>query len=300
MKALVTGGSGFIGSKLTQRLKANGLEVFNFDNAGGIVSNDLRYIDSVLTAVKGKDYVFHLAAVADLNWAKVHPIEAMQINVQGTWNVAYACQQYGAKLYYASTCCVYGNQPVHPETEEMLPRPAEIYACSKMAGENVIMGFHHTYGLEYNMMRFATIYGEGTRPALATHIFLRQAITGQPITVHGEGKQTRTLTYIDDLVDAIEMLFLSSKVNGVWNMSTEEEVSALQMAQDIRQVTGSNSKIEFIPQRVGQTFKESISAKKMKEEVGWKAKTKWHDGIRKMHKWFVDTNQVTQIYKIPE
>ncbi len=293
---LITGGRGFIGSQLMRRLSEK-YEVESFDIADG---QDLRNLEQVRKAVKGKFAVFHLAAVADLNWARAHPLETMQINVQGTWNVAYACEEYRTRLFFASTCCIFGNQRVHPATEESLPNPAEIYACSKLAGEYIIKGFHHTYGLEYNLMRFATIYGEGTRPALATHIFLGQALRGEPLTVHGDGKQTRTLTYIGDLVDAVIALYHSGRINGVWNMSNTEEISATKMAEDIKEITGSKSKIVFIPQRVGQTYRESISADKMMKEVGWKAKVGWDEGIRRMYQWFVSTNQIENTYQIPK
>ncbi len=294
-RILVTGGAGFIGSKLMERL-ARDNDVGSFDI---INEKDLRNFRQVSEAVNGKTVVFHLAAVADLNWARIHPIDTLKINVEGTWNVAYACKGHNAKLYYASTCCTYGNQEVHPATENTLPNPAEIYACSKLAGENAIKGFHHTYGLEYNMMRFATIYGEGTRPALATHSFLGQALRGEPITVHGDGEQTRTLTHITDLVDAIVALYESGKMNDVWNLSTTEEVSANQMAESIKAVTASKSEIIHIPQRIGQTFKESISARKMKDEVGWQAKVKWQDGIASMYQWFIRTNQIENVYIEP-
>jgi len=216
----------------------------------------------------------------------------MEINVEGTWNVAMACVEAGAKLYYASTCCTYGNQETHPSDERTLPNPSEIYAGTKLAGENVISGLHHSFGLQYNHMRFATIYGEGARAALATHIFLGQALRGEPITVHGDGKQTRTLTYVFDLVDAIVMLYESGKMNEVWNMTTEESVSALQTAEDIKRITGSSSEIVHIPQRIGQTFREELSAEKMLRETGWKAKTRWENGITEMYRWYVETEQV--------
>jgi len=296
-KVLVTGGSGFIGSQLVERLQNNGDDVETFDIVDGY---DLRNLDEAFSKVNGKDIVFHLAAVADLNWARIHPIATMEINVKGTWCMAYACKQFGVKLYYASTCCIYGQQKVHPVDETVAPNPTEVYACSKLAGENVIKGFHCSYGLEYNMMRFATIYGEGTRPALGTHIFMGQALRGEPLTIHGDGKQTRTLTYIQDLIDGIMALYRSGEINDAWNLSTTEEVSALQMAEDIKRLTNSKSEIAFIPQRIGQTFKESINANKMLNEVGWKAETKWEDGINKMYRWFKETNQVENLYKMPK
>lgn len=298
MRILVTGSSGFIPSRLMIALLNAGYEVAGFDVREG---QDIRNLGSVRTAVGGKDVVFHLAAIADLNRSRVNPLETMDINVKGTWNVAMACQEAGAKLFFASTCCVYGAQSVHPCYEATLPNPNEIYACSKLAGESLIKGFKRTLGgPDYNLIRFATIYGPGTRPALGTHIFMGQALRGEPITVHGDGTQTRTLTYVDDLVEGILMLLDSGYINDVWNLTAEEEISALKMAEDIVALTGSKSKIEFIPQRVGQTFKESISAAKMSDAVGWTAKTPWSDGLKKMLAWYVTTNQRDVLYHMPE
>ena len=297
MKILCTGSSGFIASHLIRSLRERGHRVTPFDMLDG---KDLRNLDQVRSAVSGVDTVFHLAAIADLNRSRVDPIETMEINVEGTWNVAYACWKAGAKLFYSSTCCAYGNQEHHPVDENTLPNPAEIYACSKLAGEYVIKGFHHTYGLPYNIMRFATIYGEGTRPALGTHIFFGQALRREPITVHGDGQQTRTLTHVDDLVAGIVALYDSERLNEVWNLTTEEEVSALGMARDIRSLVGSLSEIVFVPQRVGQTFRESISAEKMRREIGWEAKVKWKEGLERMKWWYLMDGQVEITYQMPE
>lgn len=297
MKILVTGSRGFIATRLVQALQAQGHDVDGFDVLNG---QDLRNYEQVRDAVNGNDAVFHLAAVADLNYMRVHPRESLAINVHGTENVALACRDSGAILYFASTCCVYGNQPVHPVTEKTLPLPAELYAASKLASEDLIVGLSMTHGLRYNLMRFATIYGPGTRPALASHIFMGQALRGEDITVHGTGEQTRTLTYIDDLVDGIVALFNSGKQNDVWNLSAESEVSALRMATEIRYLTRSDSRIVFVPDRPGQTLRESISADKMLKATGWHARTDWGTGVRAMLEWFLSTNQVENRYRIPE
>ena len=288
-------GKGFIGSALIKKLREKGHKVSTYDVVDG---QDILDKEKLNKAVKNKDLVYHLAAVADLNWARVHPIETMRINVEGCWNVAEACVKHEAKLFYASTCCVYGNQERHPVTEETMPNPAEIYACSKLAGEFVILGFHRMYGLDYNFMRFATIYGEGMRSALGIHIFFGQALRGEDITIHGDGKQTRTLTYIDDLVDGIIKLQDSQIVNDKWNLTAEPEISALDMAKEVIKITG-RGKIVHVDQRPGQTFRESVSAMKMKAEVGWVAKVPFPHGMRKTYSWFVETNQINNLYKQP-
>lgn len=285
MKILVTGGRGFIGSALVRGLEAKGYEVSSFDITDG---QDILNYDQVEKAIEGMDMVFHLAAVADLNWARVHPKETMDINITGTINVARACQKHGAFLQYASTCCVYGNQKKHPVTEEFLCNPAEIYACSKLAGEYAIRGFHLMYGLKYNFLRFATIYGPGMRAALAVHIFFTQALHAAPITVHGDGAQTRTLTSIDDLVDGI-IAVMDSGVNAeAVNLTTEEEISALEMAKMIKKITNSTSEIIHIEQRPGQTFKEQVSAKKAKKLTEWEAKTSFEEGLKKTYAWMLE------------
>lgn len=298
-KVLITGGDGFIGATLARKLREDGNHnIVVYDTNRG---DDIRERGRTRRAIQdsGVSAVFHLAAIADLNWARRYPHGTYRINVEGTWNVALACLGVGIPLYYASTCCVYGNQVNHPVTETALPNPAEIYACSKLAGENVIKGLHTSFGLQYNMMRFATIYGPGTRPALATHIFMGQAIRGESITVHGNGLQTRTLTHVDDLVDAIVAIYRSGIRNETWNLTTTEEVSALQMAQDIKRITESKSDIVHIPDRIGQTYRESISADHIKALTGWEARIRWEDGIQDMHKWFIATGQQKNIYKMP-
>jgi nucleoside-diphosphate-sugar epimerase len=281
---LITGGSGFIGQHLVEKLKEQGHSVEVFDLANGQDLLNARQVDE---AIKGKDAVFHLAAIADLYESKKNPLKNMNINVVGTINVSEACLKHGALLYYASTCCVYGNQEVHPSDERSLPNPMEIYACSKLAGEYIILGYARTCGLKYNIMRFATIYGPGMRAALATYVFLDQATKGLPLTVHGTGKQTRTLTYTEDLVDGMAAWFKSGIENEILNLTTEEEVSVLETIKLIKEMTGSKSEIVFLPERQGQIFREQIEAQKAKALFGWEAKHTFKEGMEKTYQWFL-------------
>jgi nucleoside-diphosphate-sugar epimerase len=264
MKILVTGSKGFIASKVVTKLEGMGHEVTGYDIADGM---DLLNFYDLEKCIEKVDVVYHIAAEADLT--KMTDLEGglkgVHTNVIGTNNVAYQCAKHNKWLIYASTVCVYGNQMIHPEKEDhTLPNPSELYACSKYAGEWLVRGyslnFKNSYTIlrfaSYTILRFATIYGEGMRPALGMHIFFRQAMKGEPITVHGEGKQDRTLTYIHDLVDGIVAPLNSpEKDKGeIFNLSTDFPVTANQMAQDIKLLTESKSEIVHIPQRDNQTF----------------------------------------------
>lgn len=287
-KILVTGSSGFIASKLVSRLTDMGHTVIPFDLRGG---QDLLNKEQVEQFVQYVDVVYHLAAQADLTHMSKSVDDGYKgtmINVQGTHNVAYACAKYGKWMIYASTVCVYGNVEEHPEKEDKtLPNPSELYACSKYAGEWIMRGYGLNYDMPWTSLRFATIYGEGMRPALGMHIFFKQAMSGQSITVHGDGNQDRTLTYIEDLVDGIVApLNKPEQSQGkIFNLSTSYPVSALQMAEDIKKITGSDSTIQFIEQRANQTHHEDFDVSKAKNLLRWEAKTPWLEGLIKTHKW---------------
>ena len=295
-RILVTGHRGFIGTHLVDKLSRLGYQVSGFDLKDG---QDIRNPEQIKQAIKDIDVVFHLAATADVNEARINPSEVVKNNVFGTWNTVVGCRLFGAKLYFASTAGVYGKQDVHPVKETARTNPSEVYAATKVAGEDLIKGAHGAFGLEYAVMRFATVYGPGVKPSLASHIFLGQAMRGEPITVHGNGMQTRNLTCVEDIVNGVVALYESGKMNDTWNITTEEQVSALKMAVDIKRVTGSRSEITHIEQRTGQTFREELSAQKMREEIGWRAKVKWDNGLEEMRKWFVETGQEKVRYEMP-
>lgn len=208
----------------------------------------------------------------------------MDINVTATQNIALLCTKYDKWLIFASTLCVYGNIDQEAEEDKVLPNPSEVYACSKYSAEWIIKGFSKSFGLEYTILRFATIYGVGMRPALGAQIFIDQAIKNLDITVHGSGDQTRTLTSVTDLVNGCaEVLNHKEEAkNQTINLSTSESVSAIQMAQDIKSILSSESNIVNIEQRKNQTLHEKVSVNKSKEILGWEAKTTWYSGIKEV------------------
>lgn len=290
-KILFTGSEGFIGRKIVQFLKDDGHEVISYDIALGQDILDLKQFES---AVKGVDAVYHIAAQADLT--KITDIEKgkwnTDINVVGTHNAAYLCAKHDKLLVYASTCCVYGNQPdsSHKHSEDdTLPNPSELYAATKLAGENIIVGYARTFGLKYVILRFATVYGPGMRDALAVHVFFDQALGGKDITIHGDGNQDRTQTYVDDLArGSAAVMAHPESIGHIINLTTEERVSVNKMAQDIKDITGSESNIIHIEDRPNQTLEENLSAEKAEVLLKWKAETSWEEGLEKTHRWMIE------------
>ncbi len=295
-KILVTGDQGFIASRVVQKLLGMGHDVYGFDILTG---QNLLNLQQVEEFVKRVDVVFHIAAEADFTRMS-KSIESgfvgARINVEGTHNVAFACAKYNKWMVYASTVCVYGNQKEHPEREDVtLPNPGEIYACTKYAGEWVMRGYGQTFMMPWTSLRFATIYGEGMRPALGVSVFFRQAMSGVPITVHGDGNQDRTLTFVEDLVEGIvATLEHEDTAKGqVINLTAPKAVSANQMAEDIQKLvaedTGVLVPIQHIEQRPNQTLQEDFDVSKAKNLLGWEAKTSWEDGLIETYKWMKKT-----------
>ncbi len=140
------------------------------------------------------------------------------------------------------------------------------------------------------MLRLATFYGEGMRAALAPFVFLKKAMRGDPITIHGTGEQTRTFTHISDIVEGIARVLDRGITNEIINITTEEEVSVRTMAELVKSLTGSNSKIVFIGDRPGQIHKEEIKAEKAKRLLGWEAKIPFQEGLKQSYEWMKDNN----------
>ena len=276
-------GIGFIGNAVARRLKGLGYDVELFDIVFGQDMTDSGVLEE---AIKRNDYVLQIAAIADLNHFEARPLYGMKVNIWGTVLVANYCAKHKKRLYYISTCCAYGNTPEIPSSEQSRTEPSEIYAEAKLAGEHIVKGYHKSYDLEYIILRIATTYGPEMRDSLAPAVFLRQILSGEPITIHGNGTQTRTLTYIDDEADGIVAAITHPEVvNETINISSEEELSVLQWVQIIGEVVGVKPQVRFLEDRKGQTFRELIDASKAKRLLGWEAKYTFKDGIQATYNW---------------
>lgn len=287
MKILVTGGKGAIGTKLMERLVKMGHETVSYDVQDGENLFDLERLEA---AIRGVDAVYHLAAQANLNYMRTlqGASQGMILNIGATEHVARLCAKYQKWLLFVSTMCVYGDVDVHPVSEDTtLPNPSEIYATSKYAAEWVVRGYGINFSLPYTILRIATVYGPGTRLELGVHVFFKQALRGEPITVHGDGTQERTLTYIDDVVEGcVAPLAYPTEAKGqIFNISGSERVSATSMARQIKELTQSKSEIVFVPQRPFNTIREDVDVSKAKKLLNWEAKVSFMEGLKKTLPW---------------
>ena len=270
-----------------EKLWIMGHEPISYDILDG---QDLFNLEQLEEAVKGADVVYHLAAEANLNYMRnlEGGKRGVLLNVGATDNVAYACAKYKKWLLFVSTMCVYGDVDEHPVKEDTtLPNPSEIYAASKYAAEWVIRGYGINFNLPYTILRIATVYGPGCRPELGVHVFLKQALKGEPLTVHGDGLQERTLTYIDDVIEGsvAPLAHAWESLGQIFNISGTEKTTAVGMAQQIKEITNSSSEIVFVPQRAYNTIREEADASKAKQLIGWEAKTSFAEGLKKTLVW---------------
>jgi len=287
-KILVTGSAGFIGGELVQRLLKEGHEVIGLD----ILKNSELPIDQYVVDLRAKqildedlwkeiEYVFHLAAVANINFAREHPDETFAINTLGTYNMAKNCLKYKIPLLYVSTCAVYGATKDIPRTELSLPEPTEIYAQTKFAAETFAK-----MPIQWVIPRFSTVYGPTMRSALATHIFLTKAVNSEKITLSGDGKQRRTWIYIDDLIEATYKIYDGKIFNEIINLGANESPSVKDLARWCYQVVhGETTRIpiEYGPARPGEVD-EVISIEKAKRLLHWIPQYKLKAGLKKVYK----------------
>ena len=274
MRVLLTGASGFLGRRVRRELRQKKHEVFCYDVRLGY---NILYPDQIENTILNwkPDVIIHLAALADLNIFKQKPEVGYELNVVGTRNILNMCQKYNLRLLFASTCCCYGNNNVHPSKEESPLAPTEPYAKSKKESEEEIL----KVGLPHCCMRLATFYGPEMRGALAPAIFLDKAHKNDTIEIHGDGKQTRTLTYVDDIVSGIVTILESEPKYTIINVTTEDTISVNQMVELAKKTTGNNPLVTHVTDREGQIYKEEISNSKLKS-LGWEPLIDFEKGFQ--------------------
>lgn len=281
MKFLVTGGAGFIGSHLVRRLSARGpvtvlddLSSGKKENLAGLgcafLPGSILDPAPLAEACAGATHVFHLAALVSVPESVSHPARCHEINVEGTRRVLTAATQAGTRrVVLASSCAVYGDEPTMPKTETSPIAPASPYAESKLAGEKLCA----QAPLPAVALRFFNVYGPRQDPrgpyAAAVPKFLEAARAGSPITIFGDGHQTRDFVYVDDVTAALEHAALSPSLSGIYNVASGHSVSVLHLAELVLGLTGLRSVIRHAPARPGDILHSSASIEKLRA-TGWK------------------------------
>ncbi|VAX15229.1 UDP-glucuronate decarboxylase [hydrothermal vent metagenome] len=299
-RALVTGGSGFIGSYLCDRLVKDGVSVVCVDNFATSSRENVGHIDSAnftlieqdvsegLKGIEGPfDYVLHFASPASPPDYLKMPIETLLVNSAGTHSALKLAHENNAVFLLASTSEVYGDPEQHPQTEGYWGNvntigPRGCYDEAKRYAEAAVMAYYREYKLAIRIVRIFNTFGPRMRPhdGRAVSNFVVQALSGDDITVYGDGSQTRSFCYATDLVNGILKL-LRSDVTVPVNIGNPNELTILELAEMIIAYTGSNSKIVFepLPEDDPKVRRPNIS--RAKEKLGWEPKVSFEDGLKK-------------------
>jgi UDP-glucose 4-epimerase len=300
MKVLVTGGSGFIGSHVLDKLRLRGHEIRNFDlipsphHADGeidTVLGDLTDREAVRAALAGCDTVIHLAAVADVDQVVKNPKQADCVNVRGTQTLLDATREANiARFVYASTIWVYGDAsgPESIDEDAPLAVPKHFYTATKIAGEHYTASYGELYGLEHTILRFGIPYGPRSRPTAVVAAFTAKALAGQPLTIAGDGTQSRRFVYVEDLAEGVAASLVPAAANRTYNLVGHENVSVRAIARTVREVVGDVS-IVHVEGRAGDLRGANISGERALAELGWEPTTLFAQGVRRYVEWLTAT-----------
>ena len=295
MKVLVTGGCGFIGSHVVEHYQDSAEVVVLDDLRTGHQRNldglKCRYVkgsildrSAVDEAMEGVDYVIHLAALVSVPESMAKPLETVDINVHGLLNVLEsAAANRVKKLCFASSAAVYGENPIQPKVETMAPDPRSPYAITKLDGEYYCGLYARENRLSTACLRFFNVFGPRQDPtsayAAAVAIFLKRASAGEPITIHGDGGQTRDFIYVKDIVGALAFAAETPGLEGVFNAGYGTATTIAGLAEEIVKLTGSRSEIRHEPPRAGD-IRHSTSDPSKLHEAGWKPDFSVAAGLR--------------------
>ena len=304
-RVVITGGAGFLGSHLSERLLADGCSVVCLDNfCTGTPENVAHLLEnpafrlvrcdvSEYVHVSGPvDAVLHFACPASpIDYLRL-PIETLKVGSAGTHHALGLAREKGAKFMVASTSEVYGDPLVHPQGEDYWGNvnpvgPRAVYDEAKRFGEALTVAYRQTHGLDAKIIRIFNTYGPRMRPndGRAIPTFVAQALKGEPITVAGDGSQTRSVCYVDDLIEGIVRMLRSSRPGPV-NLGNPAELSMLDLAETIRRMIGSPSEITFMPRPQDDPMVRQPRIDLAAEVLGWKPEVGLADGLERTIAWF--------------
>lgn len=304
-RVLITGGAGFLGSHLCDRFLGEGCEVIAMDN---LITGDLRNIEHLFQEkdfsfyhhdvtkfihVPGPlDYILHFASPASpIDYLKI-PIQTLKVGAMGTHNCLGLARAKGARMLVASTSEVYGDPLVHPQTEEYWGNvnpvgPRGVYDEAKRYLESITMAYHSFHGVETRIVRIFNTYGPRMRlnDGRALPAFIGQALRGEDLTVFGDGSQTRSFCYVDDLVEGIYRLLLSDYALPV-NIGNPDEVSLLDFAREVLKLTGEKVGITFEPLPKDDPRQRRPDITKARTLLGWQPQVTREEGLKITYNYF--------------
>ncbi|RYD58773.1 MAG: SDR family oxidoreductase [Sphingobacteriales bacterium] len=304
-RILITGAAGFLGSHLCDRFLKEGYEVIGMDNLlTGNIKNiehlfpekDFQFYHHNITKfvhVPGDiDYILHFASPASpIDYLKM-PIQTLKVGAMGTHNLLGLAKAKGARILVASTSEVYGDPLVHPQQEEYWGNvnpigPRGVYDEAKRFMESITMAYHNFHGVETRIIRIFNTYGPRMRldDGRALPTFMSQALRGEDVTVFGDGSQTRSFCYVDDLVDGIYRLLLSDYHKPV-NIGNPVEITLKQFAEEVLELTGSKSKLVYEPLPQDDPKQRKPDITKAKAILGWEPKIDRHEGLKRTLEYF--------------
>jgi dTDP-glucose 4,6-dehydratase len=317
-RVLITGAAGFLGSHLCDRFIKEGCDVIGMDN---LVTGDLRNIEHLFKLpqfdfyhhdvtkfihVPGKiDYILHFASPASpIDYLKI-PIQTLKVGALGTHNCLGLAKAKNARMLVASTSEVYGDPLVHPQTEEYWGNvnpvgPRGVYDEAKRFMESITMAYHTFHGLQTRIIRIFNTYGPRMRlnDGRALPAFIGQALRGEDLTVFGDGSQTRSFCYVDDLVEGIYRLLLSDYAYPV-NIGNPVEISLLDFAKEIISLTGTTQKIVYKPLPMDDPRQRKPDISKAKSLLGWEPKVNRAEGLKITYDYFRSLPR-EELYKQPK
>ena len=304
-RVLITGAAGFLGSHLCDRFIAEGYEVLgmdnlitgNMENLEHLIANPnftfYRHDVSNYVHVLGElDYILHFASPASpIDYLKI-PIQTLKVSSLGTHNLLGLALNKGARILVASTSEVYGDPLVHPQNEEYWGNvnpvgPRGVYDEAKRFMEAMTMAYHTYHGLETRIVRIFNTYGPRMRlnDGRVLPAFIGQALRGEDLTVFGNGSQTRSFCYVDDLVEGIYRLLLSDHAQPV-NIGNPHEITISQFAEEIIELTGTDQKVVYKELPVNDPMQRQPNITKAKEILNWEPKVMREEGLKLTYKWF--------------
>lgn len=304
-RILITGAAGFLGSHLCDRFLKEGYNVVGMDN---LLTGNIKNIEHLFPVeefeffhhdvtkfvhVAGKiDYILHFASPASpIDYLKM-PIQTLKVGAMGTHHLLGLAKAKGARILIASTSEIYGDPLVHPQTEEYWGNvntvgPRGVYDEAKRYMESITMAYHTFHQVETRIIRIFNTYGPKMRldDGRALPTFMSQALRGEDLTMFGDGSQTRSFCYVDDLVEGIYRLLLSDYSSPV-NIGNPQEITLMQFAEEVLALTGSKSKIVFKPLPQDDPKQRQPDITKARNILGWEPKVDRHEGLKRTLEYF--------------